>query len=188
MTDIGELGRSAANAVLERVGRGVSQMQERTPLPYDLLESDDAYLVVFDAPGAESTDVQVRYVEGSVEVRVDRFRSFHEGFETLFPGRGLALSGETELPTDAVVDADAADATLTDSGELRVTVPKDEAPTDVPVGDGDDESTDAADDESTAEPEDHGADESDAEDDDAGTDAESADGDSDPTDDESTSD
>ncbi|MFB6126408.1 MAG: Hsp20/alpha crystallin family protein [Halolamina sp.] len=146
MTDIAELGRSAANAVLERVGRGVSQMQERTPLAYDILESDDAYLVVFDAPGAESTDVQVRYVDGAVQVRIDRFRSFREGFETRFPGRGLALSGDAELPTDAVVDAAAADATLTDAGELRVVVPKDETTTDVPVGDADGEESDAHDD------------------------------------------
>ncbi|GAB7011944.1 Hsp20/alpha crystallin family protein [Halolamina salina] len=133
MTKLGDIGGSAVNAVLERVGRGVSRVQERKPLPYDLLESEDAYLVVFDAPGVEPTDVQVRFVDGEVQVRADRFRAFHEGFETRFPGRGLALSGRANLPPDAVVDADGADATLTENGTLEVRIPKAADSTDVPL-------------------------------------------------------
>ena len=138
MTDIGELGGSVVRSAMERVGRGVSRMQERKPLRYDLLESDDDYLVVFDAPGAEPSDVQVRFVEGEVQVRVDRFRSFHEGFEMRFPGRGLALSGRAQLPGDAVAAADAT-ATLTEAGTLQVRVPRDEDSTDVPVSEEGDE-------------------------------------------------
>jgi HSP20 family protein len=133
MTKLGEIGGSAVDAVLERVGRGVSRVQERKPLSYDLLESEDAYLVVFDAPGVEPTDVQVRFVDGEVQVRVDRFRAFHEGFETRFPGRGLALSGRASLPPDAVVDAGGADATLTGNGTLEVRIPKEADSTDVPL-------------------------------------------------------
>ncbi|TKX77520.1 Hsp20/alpha crystallin family protein, partial [Halorubrum sp. SD626R] len=48
MSGLVEAGRSAFREALERVGRGWSKMQERRPLSYDLLESDDAYLVVFD--------------------------------------------------------------------------------------------------------------------------------------------
>jgi HSP20 family molecular chaperone IbpA len=142
MTGLGDIGGSAVDAVMERVGRGVSRVQERKPLPYDLLESDDAYLVVFDAPGIEPTDVQVRFVEGEVQVRADRFRSFHEGFETRFPGRGLALSARARLPPDAMVDAEDADATLTENGTLEVRIPKDADATDVPLSTGE-ESTDA---------------------------------------------
>jgi HSP20 family molecular chaperone IbpA len=110
--------------VLENVGRAMGRAQERTPLPVDLLESEDAYLAVFDAPGAESGDVQVQYLDGAVEVRIDRFRGFHADFEMLYPGRGLSLDGRVELPEDAMVDADGATATLTDNGTLQVRVPK----------------------------------------------------------------
>ncbi|MFC6975593.1 Hsp20/alpha crystallin family protein [Halomicroarcula sp. GCM10025709] len=121
---IRELGETIENAVFENVGRASARVQERKPLPADLLESDDAYLVVFDAPGATASDVQVRYVDDRVEVRIDRFREFHDGFDMLFPGRGLSLDGSLTLPEDAAVDADAATATLKADGTLQVTVPK----------------------------------------------------------------
>lgn len=121
---IREWGRSVGTAVFETVGRAVGQAQERRPLPVDLLESDDAYLAVFDAPGASASDIQVRFDAGSVEIRVDRFRDFHEGFEMIFPGRGLALDGSVSLPAEASVAVDAATATLKPSGELHVRIPK----------------------------------------------------------------
>ncbi|PSQ45068.1 molecular chaperone Hsp20 [Halobacteriales archaeon SW_7_68_16] len=123
MSDIRNIGESLGNAVLENVGRVMGRAQERTPLAVDLLESDEAYLAVFDAPGATSDAVQVQYNQGAVEVRIDRFRGFHEGFEMRYPGRGLALDGRVALPADADVDADAATATLRDNGTLEVRVP-----------------------------------------------------------------
>ena len=119
-----DVGESAMNTVLDRVGRGVATVQEKSPLAYDLLDSEDAFLVVFDAPGAERSDVQVRFNEGAVEVRIDRFRDFREGFEMRFPGRGLALDGRAELPPGAAVEPEDASSTLTDHGTLRVRVPK----------------------------------------------------------------
>ncbi|HKL28043.1 MAG TPA: Hsp20/alpha crystallin family protein [Natrialbaceae archaeon] len=119
-----DVGKSVTNAVLKRVGRTRARMQERRPLPVDVLESDEAYLVVFDAPGTRASDVQVRYVDGEVRVRIDRFRDFYDGFEMVIPGRGLALDGKTTLPEDAMVDPDAATATLTDRGTLEIEVPK----------------------------------------------------------------
>jgi HSP20 family molecular chaperone IbpA len=119
-----ELGRSVGSSILQRVGRAASKVQESKPLPVDVLESDDAYLVMFDAPGATGSDVQVRYADGSVHVRIDRFRDFYEDFEMLFPGRGLSLDGQADLPADAVVNAEEATATLTEHGTLRVRVPK----------------------------------------------------------------
>ncbi|CQH48540.1 Hsp20-type molecular chaperone [Halobacterium hubeiense] len=129
-----EFAEDVGDAVFERLGRAASHMQEESPLPVDVLESDDEYLVVFDAPGATASDVQVNYVDGAVEVRVDRFREFREEFEMVFPGRGLKLDGRAELPADAVVDADEARAELRDNGALYVFLPKDEsAGTDVDV-------------------------------------------------------
>jgi len=124
MDSIRDIGESVGNSVVERVGRAMSRAQERSPLPVDLLESEDAYLAVFDAPGAQTTDVQVQYNDGAVEVRIDRFRGFHEGFEMRYPGRGLSLDGRVELPDDARVDAEAATAALQDNGTLHVRVPK----------------------------------------------------------------
>jgi len=129
MTDrtgpLSEFADSVGDALLSRAGRLSARYQQRRGLESDLLESDDAYLVVFDAPGATSSDVQVRYLDGSVLVRLDRFRDYHEGYEMRFPGRGLSIDAAVELPEDAVVDAEAATATLTRAGTLEVELPKD---------------------------------------------------------------
>jgi HSP20 family protein len=119
-----ELGESIAESTVERVGRGISRIQEQRPLPYDVLESDDAYLIVFDAPGVRRQDVQVRFLDGEVKVRIDRFRDFHEGFEMRFPGRGLALDGSAPIPEGSAVDPEDATATVTDDGTLQVHLPK----------------------------------------------------------------
>ncbi|MFB6268750.1 MAG: Hsp20/alpha crystallin family protein [Halobacterium sp.] len=121
-----EFAEAVGDAVFKRMGRAASRFQEESPLPVDVLESDDEYLVVFDAPGATAGDVQVNYEDGAVGVRVDRFREFREGFEMAFPGRGLTLDGRAELPDDAVVEADAARAELRENGTLYVFLPKGE--------------------------------------------------------------
>ncbi|MFC5367018.1 Hsp20/alpha crystallin family protein [Salinirubrum litoreum] len=159
MSGLKEFGESAAREVLEKIGRGVSKVQERKPLAYDLLESDDAYLVVFDAPGATRSDIQVRFVDSEVQVRIDRFRDFYEDFDMRFPGRGLSLDGSAELPEDAAVDAESAGATLKSNGTLHVTIPKTGAGKDVAVADDDEEieTTDEA-----TEDEDHAEDVGDA--------------------------
>lgn len=120
---IWDIGRSIGNRVAEGVGRVASRVQESRPLGADLLESEDAYLVVFDAPGVASRDVQVRFVQGDVLVRMERFREFYEDFEMRFPGRGLSLDGRVRLP-DTAVDADSATATLKENGTLQVHIPK----------------------------------------------------------------
>ena len=119
-----ELGRSVGSKVLRQVGRVASNVQESRPLPVDLLESDEAYLAVFDAPGATQSDVQVRFADGTIYVRIDRFRERREAFDLQFPGRGLSLDGSVDLPAGARVDPQAATATLTDAGTLEIHVPK----------------------------------------------------------------
>jgi len=119
-----DLGERVGRTVLEAVGRAASRVQERKPLSADLLESDDAYLAVFDAAGATAGDVEVRFDDNTLIVRVERFREFYEGFETRVPGRGLSLEGSIELPPDASVDPQKATATVTDSGVLHVHLPR----------------------------------------------------------------
>ena len=124
MDGLVEAGRSAVRSALERVGRGWSRMQERRPLSADLLESDDAYLVVFDAPGVRGEDVDVTFLDHTVEVSVERFREFYDGYELVFPGRGVSLSGSVDLPRDADVTPEGANATLARNGTLQVEIPK----------------------------------------------------------------
>lgn len=124
MSRIAQVCRSVAGDAVKRVGRVAGRIQEAGLVPADVLEGEEAYLVVFDAPGTAASDVQVRYRRGAVEVRIDRFREHYEGFEMRFPGRGMSLDGRARLPADAAVDADAATATLRDNGTLEVSVPK----------------------------------------------------------------
>jgi len=157
-----EVGESVGEAVLDGIGRASARIQERRPLAADLLESDDAYLVVFDAPGAEGEDVQVRYEGNVVAVRIDRFREFQEGFETHVPGRGLSLSGEVALPEGADVDVDAAEATLAENGTVRILVPKrGDDPVGIDAGDESegDHGDDAGDEDEAASPDDPDIDE-----------------------------
>ncbi|WP_435063170.1 Hsp20/alpha crystallin family protein [Halobaculum sp. EA56] len=188
-----DVGESAVNTVLDRVGRGVAKVQERSPLAYDLLESEDAYLVVFDAPGAERSDVQVRFNEGAVEVRIDRFRDFRDGFEMRFPGRGLALDGRAELPPGAAVAPEDATSTLAGNGTLRVRIPKredgtvavsDEEPTGDDEADEEDEPVRLEMDDEEGDGDGHG--EADTDDADAAEEAEGTEPDVDATDDDET--
>jgi HSP20 family molecular chaperone IbpA len=133
MSMLRDIGESIGTAVLDGIGRAASRLQERRPLAVDLLESDDAYLAVFDAPGAEAADVQVRFEDDAVRVRIDRFREFFEGYEMRLPGRGMSLDGRAKLPEGASVDPESATATLTDHGTLRVELPKVESEEDRPV-------------------------------------------------------
>lgn len=123
-----EISKTVSNAVLRSVGRVSSNVQENRPIPVDLLESDDAFLAVFDAAGVKQTDVQVRFSDGTLHVRIDRFREPHEGFETVFPGRGLSLDGSVEFPAGSDVDPESATATITENGTLEVLVPKAASP------------------------------------------------------------
>ncbi|RQH03213.1 Hsp20/alpha crystallin family protein [Natrarchaeobius oligotrophus] len=122
-----EFGESIGRTLYRQIGRANGHVQNYRSLPVDVLEDDSSYLVVFDAPGTEPDDVQVRYLEGTVKIRIERFREYRDGFEMRFPGRGLTLDGEADLPSDAVVDPDAGTATLSESGTIRIEIPKESA-------------------------------------------------------------
>lgn len=121
---IREVGEAVGESVVDSVGRLVGRAQERRPLDSDLLESPDGYLVVFDAPDVQADDIQVRYENGAIHVRLDRYRERKADFEMRFPGRGLTLSGRRSLPANAALEPTAATATLRSNGTLQVRVPK----------------------------------------------------------------
>jgi HSP20 family molecular chaperone IbpA len=141
MSRLRELGESIGSTVLDGIGRASARVQERKPLPVDLLESEESYLAVFDAPGVEAPDVAVRFEHGVLNVRIDRFREFYDDHEMRLPGRGMSLDGEVALPADASVDPAGATATVTANGTLRVELPKVEPDA---AEDGERESTDVA--------------------------------------------
>jgi HSP20 family molecular chaperone IbpA len=156
MSRLRELGESIGSTVLDGIGRASSRVQERKPLPVDLLESEESYLAVFDAPGVEAADVQVRFEHGVLYVRIDRFREFYDDYEMRLPGRGMSLDGEVALPDNASVDPSRSTATVGANGTLRVELPKVDASapasasdegavTDVAVGGGDDHAEAGAD-------------------------------------------
>ena len=175
MSRLREIGESIGSTVLDGIGRASSRVQERKPLPVDLLESEESYLAVFDAPGVEAPDVQVRFEHGVLYVRIDRFREFYDDYEMRLPGRGMSLDGEVALPDDANVDPSRSTATVGANGTLRVELPKiepgesapesdEETVTDVAVG-GSDEHMEADADVDEGEGEEtHTADESDVRD------------------------
>ena len=119
-----DIATRVETAVLGTAGRVASRVQERRGLAVDLLESDDAYLAVFDAPDTHAGDVTVRYEDGTVSVSVDRFRENREPFERRALGRSLRLHGSVSLPAEARVDPAEASATLKDNGTLHVRLPK----------------------------------------------------------------
>ncbi len=65
-------------------------------------------------------------------------RQFYDGYEMLFPGRGISLSGSADLPRDANVTPQGANATLTRNGTLQVEIPKNDDAQDVAVVEEDD--------------------------------------------------
>jgi HSP20 family protein len=118
------IGSELGDRLLRQAGAAMAKTQARRPLPVDLLERDDAYLTVFDAPGVEGADVQTRFEDGTIHVRLDRYREPREGFEMRFPGRALTLEGSVDLPEQAHLDPEKATATLHKNGTLHVRLPK----------------------------------------------------------------
>lgn len=87
----------------------------------DLLESEDAYRIVIDVPGAtaETSDVRVR--DGLLLVEARRSKNVPEGFGFRREDRRSFIDIEVPLPPDAVPTEATA---RTERGVLEVDVPK----------------------------------------------------------------
>jgi HSP20 family molecular chaperone IbpA len=90
----------------------------------DLLESDDAYLLVIDLPGANAETVDVGVTDGRLEIEARREKDVPMDFSYLQEERSLFLDADLPLPPDAT-GADA-EATI-DRGVLELRLPKREA-------------------------------------------------------------
>lgn len=113
--------RAALRGTLDRI-------RERNHEPYalsaDIEDHDDAYVVRFDAPGVTRDHVHVRFLDGRLIARIDRFRDSYEGFELRSAGRHLSFRGEVELPEDADIEPESGEATIRANGTLEIRVPK----------------------------------------------------------------
>ena len=87
----------------------------------DLLESEEAYLLVLDMPGVNADTVDVTVEDGRLRVEARRAKSVPDSFRYLTEERSLFLDAELPLPPDATgTDADGE----IDRGVLRLQLPK----------------------------------------------------------------
>ncbi|MFC6615897.1 Hsp20/alpha crystallin family protein [Halopenitus salinus] len=100
----------------------------------DLLESERAYLVVVDLPGATSETTEVVVESGRIEIEARREKATPEGYRYVREDRPLFLDVDLPLPPDA--DGERARAEM-DRGVLELTVPKREGEDGTPIEIGD---------------------------------------------------
>ena len=98
----------------------------------DLLESDDAYLLVVDLPGVAEGTVDVSVEDGRLQIEARREKDVPMEFSYLQEERSLFLDADLPLPPDAT--GAGAEATI-DRGVLELRLPKrDAAPEqDIPI-------------------------------------------------------
>ncbi len=98
----------------------------------DLLESDDAYLLVIDLPGVTDETLEVTIEDGRLGIEARREKSFPRSFSYVSEERSLFLDVELPLPSDAT--GGGADGEI-ERGVLTLRLPKsdDEVERRVPI-------------------------------------------------------
>lgn len=105
------------------------------PVFADVLESEDAYLVVLDLPSVEAEDLDVSTGTGTITVAATRTVDVPDGFTPVDQHRSAEFKFHLPLPPDAAsegaegqVDRGVLELTLPKTGRgPRTTVPIDEA-------------------------------------------------------------
>jgi HSP20 family molecular chaperone IbpA len=87
----------------------------------DLLESEDAYLVLLDLPGVSTDGVDLSISGGRLRLEARREKSLPTEFEYVTEDRSLFLDAELPLPREAT--GEGAEATL-EKGVLELHLPK----------------------------------------------------------------
>jgi len=99
----------------------------------DLLESDDAYLLVLDVPGVTEDTLEVTVAGGRLSIEGRRAKPGTEGYRYVEEQRDPGLAVDVPIPPDATAEAAAA---TVDRGVLEVRLPKRAAAvTEIEVGD-----------------------------------------------------
>lgn len=90
----------------------------------DLLESDDAYLVVLDLPGVTADTAEFRVERGRLVVEARRAKSVPAEFRYVDEDRPLFVDAELPLPPDATGAGATAEA---ENGVFEIRIPKRDA-------------------------------------------------------------
>ncbi|MBB6644928.1 Hsp20/alpha crystallin family protein [Halobellus ruber] len=90
----------------------------------DLLESDDAYLVVLDLPGVTADTAEFRIQRGRLVVEARRAKDVPAAFHYVSEERPLFVDAELPLPPDATGAGASAEAA---NGVFEIRIPKREA-------------------------------------------------------------
>ncbi|MFB6089485.1 MAG: Hsp20/alpha crystallin family protein [Halobellus sp.] len=90
----------------------------------DLLESDDAYLIVLDLPGVTAETAELRVERGRLVVEARREKAVPPEFRYVSEDRPLFLDAELPLPPDATGAGASAEV---DRGVFTVRLPKRDA-------------------------------------------------------------
>lgn len=101
------------DSLLRRIGK-------RLPTSADMLESDDEFLVLINAPGCDEDEIDLRFVKGNLKVNAER-DEVYEGYVSVREERPARISETVPVPAD--VDIDGAEATY-ENGVLHVRLPK----------------------------------------------------------------
>ncbi len=91
---------------------------------FDLLESDEAYLLVLDVPGVSAETLQVTVDGGQIEIDASREKSMDDEFRYVEENRSLFLDITLPLPDDAT---DTGAGATVERGVLELSLPKREA-------------------------------------------------------------
>ena len=87
----------------------------------DVLEGDDAYLLIVDLPGATSETTGVEVEDRRVRIEARREKDVPDGFRYTREERSLFLDAELPVPPDAT--GDGATASM-ERGVLSIELPK----------------------------------------------------------------
>ncbi|QLG49411.1 Hsp20/alpha crystallin family protein [Natrinema halophilum] len=88
---------------------------------FDLLESEDAYLLVLDVPGVSAESLDLTIEDGRIFIDAHREKEPADDYRYVEENRSLFLDIEMPLPDDA---SDANAAATVDRGVLELTLPK----------------------------------------------------------------
>lgn len=91
------------------------------PVFADVLESDDAYLLVLDLPGVDAEDCEVSTGGGTVSISATREADVPEDFSSVDRRRSTDLEFHLPLPPDAA--SEGAEGSM-DRGVLELRLPK----------------------------------------------------------------